>query len=143
MDLSDVIDRARVCRELAARLGVVPEGAEEPRLEGRWEAAWSLSEVAWRIYGADRAGELVRAARRAYEECASHDWSHEGYLAFVFRALGPGVYPRDRPVGEEWAGRALEAVRAGLGDKDFGQWIVVLDEALAVVGEAAAVDAMA
>lgn len=43
--------------------------------------------------------------------------------------------PPEIPVEVEWAARSFEAVRGGLSDEEFAQWVRVLDESLAAVGE--------
>ncbi|MFF8293658.1 hypothetical protein ACF068_31240 [Streptomyces sp. NPDC016309] len=130
MDLSDVIERAELHQELAARVGTVPPTGRKPRLEGQWQAAWRMFETACQFYGSARPEALVSAMRRAHDAFTANRISSPGFLWYAFRELAPEVDVCELPMRTEWAARAMEAVRAGLRDEAFATWLVALDEAL-------------
>ncbi|WP_395367013.1 hypothetical protein ACHGLA_36400 [Streptomyces sp. YH02] len=140
MDMSDVMDRAELHHEVVRRLESEQERTGlRPRLEGRWAAAWTLFETACQFYGVTRPEELVRVVRRAHEQHV--EWAASGMnlglLPYMYDELAPGakLSPPQIPVGVEWAARSFEAVRGGIRDEEFAQWVRVLDESLVAVGE--------
>ncbi|MFF3343602.1 hypothetical protein [Streptomyces flavidovirens] len=108
MDLSDVIDRAELHQELAARVGTVRPGGRKPRLEGEWQAAWKLFETACQFYGPARPEALVKAVRRAHGEFIAPLGQTPGFLFYLYRELALGTAVDDIPVRVEWAAGRLK-----------------------------------
>ncbi len=103
-------------------------------MDARLAGAWALLETAMKTYDPANAQGLVRAAAEAHRRyTAPGALMTAGFLHFIFQELDPHkrldaalhLAPR-----VEWAGRVVECVRAGLGDKDFSLLIEGISDIL-------------
>lgn len=134
MDLNDVIDRAELHGEVARRFGNPPVPGRRRQMDAHLAGAWALLETAMKTYDPANAQALVRAAAEAHRKyTAPGALMTAGFLHFIFQELDPHkrldaalhLAPR-----VEWAGRVVECVRAGLGDKDFSRLIEGISDIL-------------
>ncbi|MGW2952858.1 hypothetical protein [Streptomyces eurythermus] len=141
MDLNDVIDRAELHGEVARRFGNPPVPGRRPQMDAHLAGAWALLETAMKTYDPANAQGLIRAAAEAHRQyTAPGALMTTGFLHFIFQELDPHkrldaalhLAPR-----VEWAGRVVECVRAGLGDKDFSRLIEGISDILADLADEA------
>ncbi|MFE7497649.1 hypothetical protein ACFU6O_00960 [Streptomyces albidoflavus] len=127
MDLNDAIDRAELHGKVVRRFGNPPVPGRRREVDAHLAGAWALLETAMKTYDPANAHALVRAAAEAHRQyTAPGALMTAGFLHFIFQELDPHkrldaalhLSPR-----VEWAGRVVECVRAGLGDRDFSRLI--------------------
>ncbi|MGX1818010.1 hypothetical protein ACWIGD_29835 [Streptomyces albidoflavus] len=133
MDLNDAIDRAELHGKVARRFGNPPVPGRRREVDAHMAGAWALLETAMKTYDPANAQALVRAAAEAHRQYTAGALMTAGFLHFIFQELDPHkrldaalhLSPR-----VEWAGRVVECVRAGLGDKVFSRLIEGISDIL-------------